>query len=132
MPTYVTSLRADAKLAHIGYPVTACGIIFPGLHRTSDTMPADRRICRECIARATGYGWVTSDEAIQLLNYDPPQREVIDRITALLIDGAHDREIAHRLGVSMRTISRYIAAAMGAVGVETRFQWGYRLGRATA
>ncbi len=63
MARYVTSLRSDAKLAHIGYPVKTCGLIFPGLHRVSDEMPADRRICPECLSNATGYGWITEDEA---------------------------------------------------------------------
>ncbi|MDQ1746816.1 MAG: hypothetical protein QOD07_1079 [Frankiaceae bacterium] len=132
MATYVTSLRSDAKLAHIGYPVTACGIIFTGTHRVSDNMPTDRRICRECITRATSYGLVTNDEATALLNYHPAQREVIARIVALLIDGSNDREVARRLGVSMRTISRHVAAAMSAAGAQTRFQWGFKLGRARA
>lgn len=130
MPRYVTSLRSDAKLAHIGYPVTACGIIFPGLHRVSDHMPADRRICPECVTNATGYGWLTDDEAAALRRIVPEPRDVTGLMVRLLIDGAADREVAHRLGVSMRTVNRYVAAAMRQVGATTRFQWGYLIGTA--
>jgi transposase len=131
MPRYVTSLDANAKVAHIGHPVTACGRAFIGPHRTSENMPTDRRICRECVGKATGYGWITADEADRLLDREPAQRPVIVQIVFLFMDGASDREAAHRLGVSERTISRHIAAAMHAAGVRTRFQWGYRIGLAT-
>lgn len=121
MPRYVTSLRVDAKLAHIGYPVTACGLIFPGAHRVTDHMPADRAICQECADAATGFGWMTADESSALLRIDPSRRDIAAVIVCMLIDGANDREIAHRLGVSMRTINRYVAAAMRQAEAQTRF-----------
>lgn len=128
MPRYVTSLRADAQLAHIGYPVTTCGEIFPGAHRVSDHMPPDRRICPECVDRATGFGWLTADEADVLRAITPARRDVAALMVSWLLDGASDREMAHRLGVSMRSINRYVSAAMQKAGAHTRFQWGYVVG----
>jgi len=46
----------------------------------------------------------------------------------LLLDGSGDREVAQRLGVSQRTVSRHVADAMRAAGARSRFQWNYRLG----
>jgi hypothetical protein len=129
MATYVTSLDARARLAHIGHPVTACGVVFVGAHRKSANMPNDRTICRECVAVATGYGWITRDEADVLLRFQPAPT---DLLLPLLIAGHTDREIALRLGVSMRTISRRVQAAMQEAGARTRFAWGYRAGLATA
>jgi len=128
MATYVTSLDGNARLAHIGHPVTACGVVFIGPHRTSENMPTDRTICRECVATATGYGWITNREADALLRFQPANT---DLLLPLLIEGRTDREIAVRLGVSMRTLSRRIAEAMQAVGARTRFQWGYLVRLAT-
>ncbi len=132
MPRYVTSLRADAKLAHIGYPVTTCGVIFPGVHRVTDHMPADRRICPECVSNATGFGWITEDEAAALLRIAPTERDIPAAVVEMLIEGTSDREMAHRLGVSMRTISRYVSSAMQQAGAQTRFQWGYLVGMSHA
>jgi hypothetical protein len=36
MATYVTSLHGNAPLAHIGYPITACGKSFIAAFQTSD------------------------------------------------------------------------------------------------
>jgi hypothetical protein len=130
MATYVTSLHGNARLVHIGYPITACGKSFIGAFRTSDDIPIDRRICPLCVERATGYGWITAGEGGYLLDRDVEQTDVPDSIVALLIAGAADREIARRLGVSMRTVSRYVATAMHAAGARTRFQWGYLVGTA--
>jgi hypothetical protein len=132
MAIYVTSLHGNARLAHIGYPITACGKSFIAAFQTSDNAPADRPICGLCVERATGYGWITADEADALLGREIVRQDVPDSIVALLIAGAADREIARRLGVSMRTVSRYVATAMHAAGARTRFQWGYFVARAGA
>jgi len=132
MATYVTSLHGNARVTHIGYPITACGKSFISAFETSDNVPADRPICRLCVEHATGYGWITADEGDALLGREIVQADVPDRVVALLMVGAADREIAHRLGVSMRTVSRHVAAAMHAAGARTRFQWGYFVGRAGA
>lgn len=134
MKPYVTSLRPNAKRAHIGHPITACGVVFVGPHRTSENMPADRTLCRACVKQATGYGWITSDEADALLGREPNQpvgRAGADRLVPLLIEGRSDRDIAVRLGVSMRTVSRLVFDAMRTAGARTRFQWGYLVGSAT-
>ena len=134
MARYVTSTHGSARLAHIGYPLTACGLIFTSPHRASDNMPNDRRICRRCINEATSRGLITYDEAAALLRRTPDTtvRAVLAQIIAMLIDGAADREVAQRLGVSLRTVNRYTAAAMREAGARTRFQWGYKLGLAVS
>lgn len=127
---YVTSQRMHAKVAHLGYPITACRKRIAWPYRATDTMPADRRICRECVRVATGLGWITSEEADLLLGRTVA--ETTDPIIGMLIDGASDRQAALRLGISERTVSRRIADAMSAAGAATRFQWGYRLGLAAS
>jgi hypothetical protein len=129
MATYVTSLNPRASVAHIGYPVTACGNVFVGAHRTSAAMPANRSICRKCVSRASAYGLITDREAAILLWIQPANA---DSLVPLLLEGRSDREIALRLGVATRTLSRYIADAMARVGARTRFQWGYLVGLAAS
>jgi len=129
MASYVTSLDGNARLAHIGHPVTACGVTFVGPHRTSNDMPADRAICSECVSSALGFGWITADEADALARHQP---EITDHLMPMLIEGRSDREIMLRLGVSGRTLSRRIADAMKAARARTRFQWGYIVGFAAA
>lgn len=127
MATYVMSLDGNARLAHIGHPITACGVTFVGPHRTSENMPADRAICGECVSSALAFGWITANEAEALAQHQP---EMTDLLMPMLIDGRSDREIMLRLSVSGRTLSRRIAAAMQEAGARTRFQWGYRVGLA--
>lgn len=128
---YVTSLHANARVAHIGYPVAACGVTFTGPHRTSEDAPSGRGLCRACARHAVDYGWINSDEADLLIARTPSRdnRPLTGRMVTLLVDGLADREIAHRLGVSQRTVSRHVAEAMDAVGARSRFRWGYRLGK---
>lgn len=130
MARYVTSLHANARVAHIGYPVAACGVTFIGPHRTSEDAPLGRGLCRACARHAVDYGWLSSDEADRLLARTPSRERgpLTGRMVALLVDGLVDREIAHRLGVSQRTVSRHVAEAMDTAGARSRFQWGYRLG----
>lgn len=67
-----TSLRPSrTRYAHLGYPITACGKVFVGSHRTSENMPADRALCMACVREATGLGWLTRDEADALLGRAP-------------------------------------------------------------
>jgi hypothetical protein len=49
----------------------------------------------------------------------------------LLVEGHSDPASAKRLGVSTRTYAGYIAALKEEYGVQTRFQLGYAMGRAT-
>jgi hypothetical protein len=126
---YVTSTVANARVAHLGYPLTACRKIFTGPHAVSDDMPADRRICRDCVLNATGLGWLTTDEAVALLGRKQPEPRR-PQIVPLLVEGRSDRDVARQLGVSMRTVSRIVHAAMREAGARTRFQWGYKVGLA--
>lgn len=59
---------------------------------------------------------------------NPQREELLGCLTAGLTDGA----IARQLGISPRTLTRRIQEILDELGVETRFQAGYRLGsRAT-
>ena len=50
----------------------------------------------------------------------------------MLVDGAKDETIARTLGISLRTCRRHAATIMSALTSTSRFQAGYRLGRASA
>lgn len=50
----------------------------------------------------------------------------------LLVEGHSDPASAKRLGVSTRTYAGYIAALKEEYGVQTRFQLGYAMGRASS
>lgn len=132
---YVTSESRNAKYAHIGNP-TLCGKVFVRDRRVTDSLPADRAICRACVKEATGLGWVTSDDATTMLGLVKRQpREQEPRYGAhllepLMIEGCMERDVAVRLGVSTRTVNRLVADAMRALGARTRFQWGYLVGLA--
>ncbi len=54
-----------------------------------------------------------------------PDRELL----ALIASGLKDEAIAHRLGMSPRTLRRRVAHLMGALGAHTRFQAGYLVAR---
>lgn len=132
---YVTSESRNAKYAHIGNP-TLCGRVFVGQRRVTDSLPADRAICRACVKEATGLGWVTSDDATAMLGLvkrqprDQEPRYGAHLLEPLMIEGATERDVAVRLGVSTRTVNRLVADAMRALGARTRFQWGYLVGLA--
>ena len=49
----------------------------------------------------------------------------------LLVEGHSDPASAKRLGVSTRTYAGYIAALKEEYGVQTRFQLGHAMGRAS-
>ncbi|WP_395690589.1 helix-turn-helix domain-containing protein [Nocardioides sp.] len=46
-----------------------------------------------------------------------------------LADGAHDEQIARRLGISLRTVRRRVADLMSELGADTRFQAGVEAAR---
>ena len=48
-------------------------------------------------------------------------------ITSLLIDGATDRIVAKRLGISMRSVQSHVAALRTDMGASSRLQLGYLL-----
>ncbi|MDQ1746331.1 MAG: Bacterial regulatory protein luxR family [Frankiaceae bacterium] len=130
---YVTSESANARYAHIGHP-TLCRRVFAGPRRVTENMPYDRAVCPACVAKATGYGWITTDEAQALLGRDrsqtrdlPPRRGAA-MLVPLMIEGRSDQEIAMRLRISTRTVNRLVTDAMRALGARTRFQWGYLVG----
>jgi DNA-binding NarL/FixJ family response regulator len=132
---YITSESANAKYAHIGHP-TLCRKVFVGPYRVTENMPYDRAACRTCVARATGFGWITADEARALIGLDPrrprnlPPRRGEHLLVPMMVEGRSDQEIAQRLRVSTRTVNRLVTDAMQAIGARTRFQWGYLVGLA--
>ncbi|MBV8930326.1 MAG: helix-turn-helix transcriptional regulator [Mycobacteriaceae bacterium] len=138
MPTYryVTSESMAAKYAHIGNP-TLCGQTFVRPRVTED-LPLDRAMCPVCVRGAVGWGWITQAEADRLLGLGArvarilPPRRGAHQLVPLMIEGCSDREVALRLGISTRTVNRLVADAMKALGVRSRFQWGYVVGRAAA
>lgn len=130
---YVTSESRNARYAHIGNP-TLCGKVFVRNRRVTDSLPADRAICRACVREATGLGWITSEDATTMLGLVQRQpRERAPRYGAhllvpLMIEGCTEQDVAVRIGVSTRTVNRLVADAMRALGARTRFQWGYLAG----
>jgi len=57
----------------------------------------------------------------------PEQPTVNQRLITLLLAGLTDTASARHLGVSQRTVQRRVAALLGELGVQTRFQAGAKL-----
>src|SRR5450756_3221023 len=57
----------------------------------------------------------------------PEQPTPNQRLIALLLAGLTDTASARPLGVSQRTVQRRVAALLGELGVQTRFQAGAKL-----
>jgi len=57
----------------------------------------------------------------------PEQPTPNQRLIALLLAGLTDTASARHLGVSQRTVQRRVAALLGELGVQTRFQAGAKL-----
>jgi DNA-binding NarL/FixJ family response regulator len=123
MARSLTSLHRNARVAHLGDPITACGVMFLGPRRATDTLPVDRRVCRACVRHAVDFRWLPPADAARLLDYTPddPVQSTETAMIALLIDGCSDRQIAQRLNVSQRTLSRHIATAMSDADATSRF-----------
>lgn len=51
------------------------------------------------------------------------------RLVTLLLSGTKSRTIARQMNIGLSTVERRLKRLMGALGVETRFQAGYELGR---
>lgn len=122
METYVTSLNSNAKVSHIGNEHrTACGIVFTSVfHVTTEPM---RPVCALCLAR-------TGTTATGTIVRRSTQAERDDAVVALLIAGHDNAGVARRLHIGMRTAVRWINEAQTRADARSRFQWGYKTGRA--
>lgn len=137
MPKYVTSLHRNARLAHLGSNrLTACGHVFVGPFEATDDAPADRLVCVRCVDAALAQKTITAAEAAAMMQHRAtaarrvPADAVLDAAIALFKEGLNDRQVALRLGISLRSLIRRTQQGMRAVDATTRFQWGYRLGAA--
>jgi len=52
--------------------------------------------------------------------------EVAEQVISLLVAGLNDKSVAHKLGISIATLNRRIAALMKSMDSRTRFQMGWR------
>jgi len=52
--------------------------------------------------------------------------EVAEQVIPLLVAGLNDKSVAHKLGISIATLNRRIAALMKSMDSRTRFQMGWR------
>lgn len=129
MSRYASSRSLNATLAHIGHPLTFCGVLFVGPYRVSDDIPADRTLCRRCAGLAVDRGELSDAQAVTLVTRPPASPRGGDELLTLLRQGHTDRAIALRLGLSSRTLSRRIALAMSGVRARSRFEFGYLVGR---
>lgn len=118
MGTYVTSLRSNiAHYAEDHRPL--CGVILRGPFQTTERRPPGAPLCAKCAVR---HGGARARRARL------EQRDAV--VIRLLASGATDTAIRHRLNLGARTVSRYLNDAMRRAGARTRFEWGYRVGRA--
>lgn len=117
MPNYVTSLRDNARLAHIGSAhSTLCRIVLGPPFRTSDDMPADRTLCPRC-AGVAAVAWGTDD----------PHTVTRDAVLVALLKEGHDNGgVARRLNVGLRTAVRWLTDAQRRAGATTRVPVGVR------
>jgi len=52
--------------------------------------------------------------------------EIAEQVIPLLVAGLNDKSVAHKLGISIATLNRRIAALMKSMDSRTRFQMGWR------
>jgi Homeodomain-like domain len=70
-----------------------------------------------------------SATAVTTLDRGEARPDLRRLLLALLAAGAQDEAIARKLGISLRTVRRRIAAVMTELGVDTRFQAGVEAAR---
>jgi sugar-specific transcriptional regulator TrmB len=64
--------------------------------------------------------------ALQKIETPALPDEVTERVIPLLAAGLNDKSVAHKLGISIATLNRRIAALMKSMDSRTRFQMGWR------
>lgn len=133
---YMISRRANARLAHMtveNFDVTACGMLLTGRYYISTTLsdfPDSVRLCLDCVRSAQRLGWIPATQRErQSKTLDRTETAVSKQMVSMFAAGLEDQKIARQLGISGRTLSRYVADSMCAAGATTRFQWGYLLAR---
>jgi hypothetical protein len=139
VPTYVSSLRGNARVTHIGNMYgTACGQVLAGPFDVTNEQPADRPLCATCAAgnsraraaAALTTGTVTIHEAMRKIDRQVIERERDALVVELLREGLDNLGVARRLQIASRTAVRYINDGQRRAGAKTRFDWGYRRGYA--
>jgi DNA-binding NarL/FixJ family response regulator len=75
--------------------------------------------------RATPIAFTRSG-ALQKIETPALPDEVVERVIPLLAAGLNDKSVAHKLGISIATLNRRIAALMKSMDSRTRFQMGWR------
>ena len=75
--------------------------------------------------------WEASTEFTPGEDVPPPLDETARHTLRMLARGYTDERAAHRLGISVRTYRRRVAALMEALGATSRFQLGLRSARCT-
>lgn len=124
MQTYVTSLRGNARVSHLGDAHrAACGFVMMSQFRVTPkpVLP----VCSRCAAR-----FEAAAEVAYILASNEAERD--RAIVAALLDGLDNYSIARRFHTSLRTTVRWVNDAQGRAGARNRFQFGYFLGRAEA
>lgn len=118
MRTYVTSLHGRAFKAHIGTDDwTACGAKYRTTVEVTTEIPPGYVLCALC----------ASAHDARALGFTVERR---DRVLALLCEGYRDDEVALRLDMGLRTVTRHVAFAQQEWGAATRMQLGYMRGLA--
>jgi len=75
--------------------------------------------------RATPIAFTRSG-ALQKVPAPTLSAEVAEQVIPLLVAGLNDKSVAHKLGISIATLNRRIAALMKSMDSRTRFQMGWR------
>lgn len=137
MRTYVTSLRARARLAHIGNSYwTACGFIIADQFAVTREMPENRVVCARCIKKYAPSGNTGPSQAVLRAREQrrtaaaAAQAEKEEAILADLRRGRHTKEILRERGLALRTYVRYTTRLRRRFGARTMFQFGYLVGLA--
>jgi hypothetical protein len=75
--------------------------------------------------RATPIAFTRSG-ALQQIPAPTLPADVAEQVIPLLVAGLNDKSVAHKLGISIATLNRRIAALMKSMDSRTRFQMGWR------
>ncbi|KQW47997.1 DNA-binding protein [Nocardioides sp. Root1257] len=67
--------------------------------------------------------------AVPALDAAEPRLDLRQFLLEQLAAGAHDEQIARKLGISLRTVRRRVSALMTELGADSRFQAGVEAGR---
>lgn len=131
-PTVLTGRAAVGEQIRV-VPEVPTRLVIVGSSRALVPDPpgvgSERRILvrqQSIVEMLTGYFdqlWQRAS-AVPTLDRGEPRPDLRRLLLAQLAEGAKDEQIARNLDVSLRTVRRRVAALMGELGVDTRFQAG--------